>query len=134
MRRLNEYDWLILTSVNGVKALWERLKHLKLNNESVEHLKVAAIGPATSSHRKARHARGRNAGRVRGGVRREASAKKVQGKRVLLVRAKVARDVIPRELRRAGAKVDVSKPTRRRSKASRHRLRARFAIRRAVPT
>src|ERR1700721_4187444 len=32
---------------------------------------------------------------------------KVKGKRVLLVRAKVARDVIPRELRRAGAHVDV---------------------------
>jgi uroporphyrinogen-III synthase len=33
--------------------------------------------------------------------------RRVQGKRVLLVRAKVARDVIPRELRRAGARVDV---------------------------
>jgi uroporphyrinogen-III synthase len=32
---------------------------------------------------------------------------KARGKRVLLVRAKVARDVIPRELRRAGARVDV---------------------------
>jgi uroporphyrinogen-III synthase len=33
--------------------------------------------------------------------------KKVKGKRVLLVRARVARDVIPRELRKAGAQVDV---------------------------
>ena len=32
---------------------------------------------------------------------------KVKGKRVLLVRAKVARDVIPRELSKAGAHVDV---------------------------
>jgi uroporphyrinogen-III synthase len=32
---------------------------------------------------------------------------RVNGKRVLLVRAKVARDVIPRELRRTGAMVDV---------------------------
>jgi uroporphyrinogen-III synthase len=32
---------------------------------------------------------------------------KVKGKRVLLVRAKVARDVIPVELRKAGAHVDV---------------------------
>ena len=32
---------------------------------------------------------------------------KVKGKRVLLVRAKVARDVIPHELRKAGARVDV---------------------------
>ena len=33
--------------------------------------------------------------------------RRVKGKRVLLVRAKVARDVIPRELRKAGATVDV---------------------------
>jgi len=33
--------------------------------------------------------------------------RRVKGKRVLLVRAKIARDVIPRELRRAGAQVDV---------------------------
>jgi uroporphyrinogen-III synthase len=33
--------------------------------------------------------------------------RRVKGKRVLLVRAKVARDVIPRELRKAGAHVDV---------------------------
>jgi uroporphyrinogen-III synthase len=31
----------------------------------------------------------------------------VKGKRVLLVRAKIARDVIPNELRKAGAEVDV---------------------------
>ena len=33
--------------------------------------------------------------------------RRIKGKRVLLVRAKVARDVIPRELRQAGAQVDV---------------------------
>ena len=32
---------------------------------------------------------------------------KVEGKRVLLARAKVARDVIPKELRKLGAQVDV---------------------------
>ena len=33
--------------------------------------------------------------------------RRVNGKRVLLVRAKVARDVIPHDLRKAGASVDV---------------------------
>jgi uroporphyrinogen-III synthase len=33
--------------------------------------------------------------------------RRVKGKRILLVRAKIARDVIPRELRKAGAQVDV---------------------------
>ena len=30
LRRLSEYDWLILTSVNGVDALWGRLRKLRL--------------------------------------------------------------------------------------------------------
>ena len=47
LKRLREYDWLILTSVNGVEALWERLKKLGLSNRQLRHLKIAAIGPAT---------------------------------------------------------------------------------------
>jgi uroporphyrinogen-III synthase len=108
LRRLSEYDWLILTSVNGVKALWERLEYLKLNNESVEHLQVAAIGPATKH---AIEKRGMHVDVMPEEYVAESVVKrlrnKVRGKRVLLVRAKVARDVIPLELRRAGAKVDV---------------------------
>ena len=38
----------------------------------------------------------------------EALKGKTKGKRVLLVRAKVARDVLPTELRKSGAKVDVA--------------------------
>ena len=106
--RLDKYDWLVLTSVNGVKALWERLAHLKLTNESLEHLKMAAIGPATKH---AIEKRGMHVDVMPEEYVAESVVQrlrnKVQGKRVLLVRAKVARDVIPSELRRAGAKVDV---------------------------
>ena len=53
---------------------------------------------------------------------------KVKGKRILLVRAKVARDVIPRELRKAGAVVDVVEAYETVvPKASRARLRAALA-------
>ena len=50
MRRcetLRSYDWLILTSVNGVKALFERMKKQNLNCPAFAQLKIAAIGPAT---------------------------------------------------------------------------------------
>jgi uroporphyrinogen-III synthase len=51
--------------------------------------------------------------------------KQVKGKRVLLVRAKIARDVIPRELRRAGAQIDVIEAYETVvPKTSRSRLRA----------
>jgi uroporphyrinogen-III synthase len=55
----------------------------------------------------------------------------VNGKRVLLVRAKVARDVIPRELRKAGAAVDVIEAYETVvPKSSQRRLRAVLASKR----
>ena len=105
---MHEYDWLILTSVNGVEALWLRLNKLRLTKRHVKHLKIAAIGPAT---RKAIEKHGLKVNVVPEEYVAEsvveALRNKVAGKRVLLVRARVARDVIPRELRKLGAKVDV---------------------------
>ena len=108
LKNLASYDWLILTSVNGVQAMWERFGKLHLTKKSLTHLEIAAIGPAT---RKAIEKRGARVDVVPEEYVAESVVKslrhKVEGKRVLLVRAKVARDVIPKELRRAGARVDV---------------------------
>jgi uroporphyrinogen-III synthase len=108
LTNLATYDWLILTSVNGVEALWERIATLRLTKAAIQHLQVAAIGPAT---RKAIEQRGRKVNVVPKEYVAESVVRslrqRVQGKRVLLVRAKIARDVIPRELRKAGAEVDV---------------------------
>jgi uroporphyrinogen-III synthase len=69
---------------------------------------VAAIGPAT---RKAIAMRGVRVDVVPEEYVAESVVRslrsRVKGKRVLLVRAKVARDVIPRQLGKAGAQVDV---------------------------
>lgn len=108
LKHLSDYDWLILTSVNGVDAVWDRLRKLRLAGRPTRHLKVAAIGPAT------RQAIEKNGLKVNV-VPKEYVAesviaslrRRVKGKRVLLARAKVARDVIPRELRKLGALVDV---------------------------
>jgi len=124
LTNLESYDWLILTSVNGVEAMWERLARLTTtkkthptkNSKSQvttyaaanSSLRVAAIGPAT---KKALEERGMIVDVVPKEYVAESVVRslkgRVKGKRVLLVRAKVARDVIPRELRRAGAHVDV---------------------------
>jgi len=105
---IQNYDWLILTSVNGVEAVWERIKNLRLPASRLKHLKIAAIGPAT---KKAIEARGLRVHVVPKQYVAESVVKslrkRVAGKRVLLARARVARDVIPRELRKAGAIVDV---------------------------
>ena len=108
LKNLDSYDWLILTSVNGVEAMWERFRKLRLTKKSLAHLDIAAIGPAT---RKAIENRGARVDVVPDEYVAESVVKnlrrRVEGKRVLLVRAKVARDVIPNELRKAGAGVDV---------------------------
>jgi uroporphyrinogen-III synthase len=128
LRNIEKYDWLILTSVNGVDALGQRMKQLRITKRKLAHLAIAAIGPATC---KAIEKRALKVNVVPDEYVAESVVrslrKQVQGKQVLLVRAKVARDVIPRELRRAGAKVDVVEAYETViPKASRHRLRAAF--------
>ncbi len=108
LKRLGTYDWLILTSVNGVEAMWDRMSKLHLRNTLFADVRIAAIGPAT---KKAIEQRGMKVDVVPKEYIAESVVKslkgKVKGKRVLLVRAKVARDVIPTQLRKAGAYVDV---------------------------
>jgi uroporphyrinogen-III synthase len=108
LNHIRTYDWLVLTSVNGVGAVWQRLKTLHIGKKELQHLKVAAIGPAT------RTAIEKQGIKVTVVPRRyvaesvvESLRDRVKGKRVLLARARVARDVIPRELRKLGAEVDV---------------------------
>ena len=108
LRKIADYDWLILTSVNGVEALWERMARLHMNKSVLKHLRVAAIGPATKQAIERGHIKVDVVPKeyVAESVVRSLR-RRIQGKRVLLVRAKVARDVIPLELRNAGATVDV---------------------------
>ena len=108
LKRISEYDWLILTSANGVEALQSRMKHLRIRPAVFSHLQIAAIGPAT---RESLDNMGLETAIVPERYVAESVVEslraRVKGKRVLLARAKVARDVIPRELRKAGARVDV---------------------------
>ena len=108
LKNIRNYDWLILTSVNGVDAVWQRLKILRIDKKALQHLKVAAIGPAT------RRAIENQGIKVAIMPRRyvaesvvESLRDGVKRKRVLLARARIARDVIPRELGKLGAQVDV---------------------------
>src|SRR5215831_11951983 len=107
--KIDHYDTLILTSVNGVEVLFERYNRLGLPIEDMQHLLVVAIGPAT-----AREVQSEGLGvsivpekYVAESVIEALRGKIFKGSRVLLVRAKVARDVLPDELHKAGATVDV---------------------------
>src|SRR5271169_1052331 len=129
LRNLATYDWLVLTSVNGVEALFERLAKRKVDSSALSQLKIAAIGPATKATIE-KHGLG-VAVTPKEYVAESVVASlhsRVKGKRVLLVRAKIARDVIPRELRKAGATVDMVEAYETVApKSSKARLRAALA-------
>ena len=106
--RIGSYDWLIFTSANGVRSFLERLARAGLNIDAVRAA-ICAIGPAT-------RAAAENVGfrvalmpseYVAESLVRAFEGHALEGKRVLLPRAAVARDVVPAELRRRGAQVDV---------------------------
>ncbi len=108
IKTIASYDWLILTSVNGVDALWERMEKQGIGVKKFAHLNIAAIGPATAKAIQSHRLKVSIVPKEYVAESVVASLKaKVPGKRVLLVRAKVARDVIPRELKSLGAYVDV---------------------------
>ncbi len=107
--KIDHYDTLILTSVNGVEVLFERYNRMGLPVEDMKRLLVVAIGPATAA---AIQSEGLSVSVVPEKYIAESVLEALQGKifersRVLLVRAKVARDVLPTELARMGASVDV---------------------------
>jgi uroporphyrinogen-III synthase/uroporphyrinogen III methyltransferase/synthase len=108
LRNLDRCDWLILTSANAVRALAERAAALRIGPMQAGRLKVAAVGEATA--RAARLA-GLPVAIVPAAYVAESLVESLRdqaaGKRVLLARAAVARDVIPDALRAAGALVDV---------------------------
>jgi uroporphyrinogen-III synthase len=107
--KIDHYDTLILTSVNGAEVLFERYNRIGLPIADMQHLRVVAIGPATAAEIRAE---GVPVSIVPEKYVAESVIEALQGKifkssRVLLVRAKVARDVLPDELRKMGAQVDV---------------------------
>jgi uroporphyrinogen III methyltransferase/synthase len=106
---LDGYEWLILTSANGVRRLFENgLAPRGLDARALHGLKIACIGPGTA-RTLAEH------GIVADLVPPRFVAESLldafptasKGDRVLLARAEAARDVLPEGLRAKGYEVDV---------------------------
>ncbi len=106
--RLDSYDWLIFTSANGVRFFLERLDRSSHDLRSLR-ARICAIGPATREAVEALHLKVDLMGKeyVAEGLLQAFAAHDLVGKRVLLPRAAVARDLVPVELARRGAHVDV---------------------------
>lgn len=105
-----EYDWVLFTSANGVRAFREVLKTRKLDLRAFAGAKVACVGPATA---KALEDHGIEADLIPDEFQAEGllaaleATDGLRGKRFLLPRAEVARNVLPDSLRERGGIVDV---------------------------
>lgn len=108
LARLGAYDWVVFTSVNGVRAFFDRLAATRSAAAPVS-ARIGAIGPATAA---AVRERGYAVAFTPPRFVAEAAVEGlvelgVSGRRILLPRADIARDVLPEGLRAAGAEVDV---------------------------
>lgn len=108
LRNLDSYDWLVLTSANAVRAIAERARHLGIALDRQASLEVAAVGPATASEaKKSGFAVSLMPETYIAEGMIDLLKQNAHGRRVLILRAAVARDVIPNALREAGAMADV---------------------------
>jgi uroporphyrinogen III methyltransferase / synthase len=108
INKITDYQWIVFTSVNGVKFFFERLSALQKDARALGHLRTAAIGPATAQ--KLREY-GLTSDIVPESYRAESvvtafSKESIEGIRILLPRAKEARPILPVELNKLGAHVD----------------------------
>jgi uroporphyrinogen III methyltransferase / synthase len=109
IQHIERFDYLLVTSVNGVRRFLSRLMACGKDVRDLKGIEVGAIGPATAAEF------------ARSGVRVDfvpaeycgegllevLSRKNLDGKSFLIPRARVARDVVPRVLRERGARVEV---------------------------
>lgn len=107
LQELGQFDWLVLTSPNGVTALLNRCRELGLDARSLAKVRIAAIGPGTATTLKDAFL---SADLVPETFTTEALgqalvAQDVSGKRILLARADIAEQALAETLRQAGAQV-----------------------------
>lgn len=107
LTRVQEFDWIIFSSANGVQYFLNRLWETGGDVRCLARVKLAAIGEGTAEAIARFHLR---ADLVPETYRAEALAEAlrphVAGKRVLWARASRGRDVLPVELRAAGADLE----------------------------
>jgi len=108
IQNINNYDWIIFTSANGAKYFLERLEKNRVDIKDLRDIRLCAIGPKTAgilkksgikidyipSEFKAE------------GVIEELISKGIKGKKILIPRASIAREILPEELKNMGAFVE----------------------------
>ena len=108
IERLSTYDWLVFTSVNGVRFFLERLDASRHDLRAFRG-KIAVIGERTRDAVQQLHLKADLLPRefVAESLLEAFAAHPVAGQRILIPRAESARELLPDTLRKRGASVDV---------------------------
>lgn len=106
LSRLSEYDWVIFTSVHGVRSVLSRLNDLGRSADALAECRLAAIGPATARVLKGAGLRVAYQPEEYVAEAIVEGLAGVAGKRILLPRADIARESLAVGLGEKGAVVD----------------------------
>jgi uroporphyrinogen III methyltransferase/synthase len=110
LERLNEYHWILFTSLNGVKYFFDRLYAKGMDARDMKGPDIAVVGKSTADYLLTY---GLNADLIPGVFTGEGLAESlldqgVEGRNILIPRAQQAREILPETLRGAGAQVTVA--------------------------
>lgn len=108
LQEINDYDWVIFTSVNGVQGFFERLHHQGRDSRHLGNTKFCTIGTTTKS---SLYEHGITADFVPSDFTSEHVVRafadySMHDQRILLPRSEIADDRLPNGLRSMGAHVD----------------------------
>ena len=110
LEMLDEYHWIIFTSLNGVKYFFERLYAKGMDARDLRGPEIAVVGKSTAD---LLHTYGVNADLIPPVFTGEGLAESlldqgIEGRSILIPRALKAREMMPETLRGAGAQVTVA--------------------------
>jgi uroporphyrinogen III methyltransferase/synthase len=106
---IGEYDWLIFTSPNGVTAYFDYFFKAYEDVRDLGNVRIAAVGPATAARLKELHLKVDAmpteyvASKIANAIK---ETETVENLRLLVVRAEVANEDLPRQLEELGGIVD----------------------------
>jgi uroporphyrinogen III methyltransferase / synthase len=111
---LSQYAWIIFTSAFGVTFFMRHMQERGIDRHFLDNLKICAVGPATAGALKAYDLNVALVpekyvaeGVIQALERYHGGLQSLAGHRILLPRAREARDVLPNALMAAGVQLDV---------------------------
>ncbi|WP_238492473.1 uroporphyrinogen-III C-methyltransferase [Desulfotruncus alcoholivorax] len=108
IKHIETYDWIVFTSVNGVKSFIKRFQYFNRDIRDLKGIRLCAIGPQTGKELRSMALyvdyipAEYRAEEIVEGLKHKISS----GDRILLPRADIARKLLPESLRALGAEVD----------------------------